>query len=44
MNVCGQDCDAAGLHLAQLRATYYKEQAEAGGKHSHIVRDIANAI
>ena len=25
----GQDCDAAALHLAQLRATYQREQAEA---------------
>eukprot|EP00913_Durusdinium_trenchii_P002473 g2285.t1 len=30
-----EDCDAAALHLAQLRATYYKEQTETVPKYQY---------
>lgn len=34
-----QDCDAAGLHLAQLRATYQREQAQQAPKYQYFGSD-----
>eukprot|EP00434_Breviolum_minutum_P022837 symbB.v1.2.020150.t1/scaffold1642.1/size107908/9 len=34
-----EDCDAAALHLAQLRATYQREQAEMAPKYQYFGTD-----